>query len=311
MRDDIVFRIYGVHRGRAKDSFFGAFRTRAEADAKIEELAAKQMHGASWAARYHDAGFVIRETKVETDFEIPPRPAPRDRYVVKTESLSNGPGVWPSTNVEVYRRSAEAIEPVGTYLRNYGLLQTFEPFRQGDRDFALISRDYTATAVMDLATGAIVAEETPSASGFCPVGFYVPDWWDVNDDSIIPGSESWDADCEWPTGRFGFVWGCVWGDDSSWKVQHLDLSRVSDGVIARDERYGYLALVTDGWDPPWRDLDRTLTSPPSRPPPFIEVSSHAGVARVDFRTELRFDMATGKLNEWPLKTLTREESGPE
>jgi len=31
---------------------------------------------------------------------------------------------------------------------------------------------------------------------------------------------------EWPSdGAFGFIWGCVWGDDASWKVQYLDLSR--------------------------------------------------------------------------------------
>lgn len=31
---------------------------------------------------------------------------------------------------------------------------------------------------------------------------------------------------ELPKGDFGFVWGCIWGDDSSWKVQYLDLSRI-------------------------------------------------------------------------------------
>lgn len=66
----------------------------------------------------------------------------------------------------------------------------------------------------------------------------------MNDDSIIPGSEYWDGDKEWPTGLFGFVWGCYWGDDTSWKVQHLDLSRVQEGIIARDNRFGYVELAT-------------------------------------------------------------------
>lgn len=57
----------------------------------------------------------------------------------------------------------------------------------------------------------------------------------------------WDAGRRdpWPAaGDFGFVWGCVWGDDSSWKVQNLDLSAVQDGVIRRDERFGYLKLMS-------------------------------------------------------------------
>ena len=118
---------------------------------------------------------------------------------------------------------------------------------------ALISRDYTRTAVLDLASGMVIAEETQDASpgaGFCPVGFYVPDWWDVNDGSRLPGSEHWCADDEWPIGDFGFVWGCYWGDDSSWKVQYLDLTRVQQGVISRDARFGYVELATFGFKSP-------------------------------------------------------------
>jgi hypothetical protein len=62
---------------------------------------------------------------------------------------------------------------IASYDRNYSMLQTFEPFRQGERAFALISTHYTATSVMDLNTGQIVAAEEPAANGFCPVGFYV------------------------------------------------------------------------------------------------------------------------------------------
>lgn len=40
----------------------------------------------------------------------------------------------------------------------------------------------------------------------------------------------------------GFVSGCVWGDDSSWKVECLDLTRVSEGVLKRDSRLGYFEL---------------------------------------------------------------------
>ncbi len=41
---------------------------------------------------------------------------------------------------------------------------------------------------------------------------------------------------------FGFVAGCIWGDDSSWKIQYLDLSEADKGILRRDDRFGYIAL---------------------------------------------------------------------
>jgi len=303
MRGDVVFRIYGVHEGRAEDYFFDAFRSRAEADAEIAKLAAKDMHGSNWAARYHNRGFVIREHVVETDFEIPPLPKPRDKYFVETVK-TNPPGTWDSTRVEVFRRRGTSDrERVGGYVRNYGMLQTFEPFRQGTRELALISRDYTKTAVMDLASGDIVAEETEATpgGGFCPVGFYVPDWWDVNDGSIIPGHAYWDADNEWAAGAFGFVWGCFWGDDTSWKVQYLDLRRVQEGVIARDERFGYVRLATAGYSSPC--LRSSPGEGPSHPPPFIAVEKSGGRVSLVFAVELGFDLESGKVDEHQYASL--------
>jgi hypothetical protein len=40
----------------------------------------------------------------------------------------------------------------------------------------------------------------------------------------------------------GFVAGCLWGDDSSSKIQYLDLSRVEEGIVQRRERFGYIEL---------------------------------------------------------------------
>src|SRR5215471_20205604 len=41
---------------------------------------------------------------------------------------------------------------------------------------------------------------------------------------------------------FGFVAGCIWGDDSSWKIEFLDLSAIANGVIKRDARFGYIEM---------------------------------------------------------------------
>lgn len=287
MRGDIVFGVYGTHEGRAQDSFFGTFLTRVAAEARAQQLAANEV----WARESHNRGIVVREIVVDTDFEIPSLPKPRDKWAVEIVQLS-APETWPTVDVKVFRRDAHGHTPVATYHRNLTMFATFEPFRQGGRDFALVSRNYVATAVLDLATGEIIAEE-PIEDGFCPAGFYVPDWWDVNDGSIIPGSEYWRADREWPCGDFGFVWGCHWGDDTSWKVQHLDLSRISEGIITRTERYGYLPIANHGWTPPWLDLERAHDAPRSPPPPFLRVTRHAGVAEVSIVTTTHFNLDTG------------------
>ena len=304
MRGDVVYRVYGIHEGREKDNFFGAYRTRDEAQTKIADLNSRTMDGRNWARQYHNQGFAIREAIVDTDFEIPPCPKPRDKYVAGCSPKPNRPGTWDSTIVEVFRRlgSPGPLERICEYERSYAMLQTFEPFRQGTKEFALISRDYTRTAVLDLDTGNVLAEETgqpgvPPGWGFCPVGFYVPDWWDVNDGSVIPGSELWNADHEWPTGDFGFVWGCIWGDDSSWKVQYLDLSQVQEGVIRREERFGNLELATFGYKCPCLSPD-TNTQDRSAPPPFISVSRYEGAARVTFEVEMEFNLESGEPNEW-------------
>lgn len=41
---------------------------------------------------------------------------------------------------------------------------------------------------------------------------------------------------------FGFVAGCIWGDDSTWKIQYLDLSEVEKGILKREEKFGYIEL---------------------------------------------------------------------
>jgi hypothetical protein len=294
MRGDIVYRVYGVHEGREQDWHFGTFRTRTDAEAEIAKRKAHE--GGSWVTKYHNKGLVVREAAVETDFEIPSQPKPRDKYAVKVTRTSP-PGTWTTIRVDILRRDlgSGSLEKICSYDRRYSMIHTFEPFRQGDKEFALISRNYTSTDVLDLGTGNVIAIEPEAASGFCPVGFYVPDWWDLHTGTVIPGSESWDADLEWPTGQFGFVWGCHWGDDTSWKVQYLDLSRIQEGVITRDARFGYVELATATHEPPWLDLD---AKGPSTPPPFIRVSRYEGALHVSFDVEMEFDLVTGKPKEW-------------
>jgi len=288
MRGDTVYRVYGRHEGREKDTCFGTFADRPSAEAEAAKLALRE----PWASEYHNLGFAVVPHIVDTDFVIPSLPVPREEYFVETQEHKS-PGVWPTTTVRVHKRGMS--DPVAVYERNYLMLSTFEPFRQGSRRFALISPDYVSAAVLDLESGEVVAQE--QEPGFCPVGFYVPDWWDIhclNGRHDIPGSNYWNADSEWwPDGSFGFVWGCFWADDYFSKVQLLDLSRVRDGVIRREERFGYLPVDTRGYLSPCLDPDFIPAEFPKEPPPFIHLYRNPGRTVVRFTAirEYNFDTA--------------------
>ena len=45
-------------------------------------------------------------------------------------------------------------------------------------------------------------------------------------------NEYWKSHIIWhlPERVHGFVAGCVWGDDSSWKIEYLDLSKADEGI---------------------------------------------------------------------------------
>lgn len=248
---------------------FGARRVRAEA----EQVLAQAIERVASAGGRNDR-YWIEEIDTEGLFEIPPLPKPRDRYTTRVTARKK-PGSWATSHVEVL----DGDTVIAAYDRNYSMLGTFEPFRQDDRDFALISPHYTATSVMDLATGEIIAAEQQDAGGFCPVGFYVPDWHDIHDGTILPGSMQWrPADHEWPCGDFGFVWGCIWGDDSAWKVQYLDLSGIRRGELRRDDRFGYVRLATRPGVPASE---------------FIRCASWQGRRSVELVVEQSYDLGTG------------------
>lgn len=265
-----IYEIRSIARRDGKPHSWGACYSRAEAEALLVERATGE--NKKWADKYHERWW-IEEIDTTGLFEIPPSPPPRERFSTKTTEVDTGDGTWDTLHVDVLD---DAGRIVADYDRNHwNLYQTFEPFRQGDRILALISSDYTATSVMDLATGKVIATEEPDAMGFCPIGFYVPDWWDINDGSVVPGSTYWDEDHEMPKGDFGFVWGCIWGDDASWKVQYLDLSRVQEGKVLRDERFGYIELASH---------------PKLQPKEFIKCSFYRGKRKVTFSVLASFDL---------------------
>lgn len=271
-------KIYEVRGDGSSDRplSYGARRTREEAELLLGESKGRVARVGGRVDRWW-----IEEIDTTGLFEFPSLPTPRQRFTTRVEPRKV-PGSWATAHVDVY----DEDNVVASYDRNYSMLQTFEPFRQGERCFALVAPDYTATSVIDLQTGKVIASEEQSPTGFCPVGFYVPDWWDIHDGSVLPGSTHWSIDMEWPTrGDFGFVWGCIWGDDSSWKVQYLDLSEVQQGQIRRDERFGYLELAA---------------RPDAVGKEFIRIWSSAGTRHVEFTLLETYDLVTGqRLNQNP------------
>jgi hypothetical protein len=186
-------------------------------------------------------------------------------YVTKvTERNPIREGVWSTLLVEVVRSSDGSV--VGSYERNYPtLFNTFCPFVKAGREYALYSPDYTGTRVLELPSCRDLGGEERSADGFCPLDYFVP----VDPDTAEAGD-------------VGFVAGCIWGDDTSWKLQALDLSAVESGKLARDDRFGYLEL------PDGLRLSEAITV--HRCDPHAECEGFW----IEVTAALRFELATGR-----------------
>lgn len=181
----------------------------------------------------------------------------------------NGKGYWNSVTVEVLFNG----NAIGSYIRHYHsyTVETFHPFLYRGEWFALYSSNYTATRVAKLSPDNFedwCGEESHSG-GFCPTAFYVPrfkviselfrekwlktkhfendypdneleDYYDLEKDiSLDSEIARYEGEhyCE-----YGFLSGCVWGDDISWKLRFIDLSQLSDKVLKIEEKFGYFEL---------------------------------------------------------------------
>jgi hypothetical protein len=200
----------------------------------------------------------------------------REKYTVVADTYrtpTQKEGTWNQLMVSVFLNKEDGSSTkIGSYIRSYGTMyNTWEPFEQDGKEYALCSPDYWRTSVMALPSCEIIATEdltytdektgekkNGSSAGFCPRDFFVlgrhdepMDDEDDNGFTIYDGNIDENNDYN-PSGsveknnevlgKFGFVAGCMWGDDHSDKIQFLDLSRISEGIITRDDRFGYLEL---------------------------------------------------------------------
>jgi len=149
--------------------------------------------------------------------------------------IDNRPGEWCSQRIGVFQVDNKDIENpkiLGTYIRNYSyLMDTFAYAKINGRYFALYSPDYTSTRVLEIKPDIGIEDiggEDHHPYGFCPAEFHF-----VYDD---------ESDDEDPNPSFALVAGCIWGDDTSWKIQYIDIDRIEEGIITRDDRFGYIQL---------------------------------------------------------------------
>ena len=186
-------------------------------------------------------------------------------------------GRWAMARLRVFDGETQ----IGAYERNFPPYaeQTFEPFEWNGAWFALYSPDYTSTRVMSLPDCRDIGGEEPSPHGFCPVEFLVPRYreatyhlptgktvtgWEFHEEDAPSAETEFGA---WVTVPTGFVAGCIWGDDRSWKLQCIDIALAAQGRIERSERFGFVelpksatlsaSLQFDRFPPHW-DLRMTL-----------------------------------------------------
>lgn len=178
---------------------------------------------------------------------------------------------WNYNDIEVFKDGVS----IGGYERSYSSFATttFYPFQASDGEwYALYSKDYTATRVAKLGdTFEDWCGEEGSGFGFCPVEFFVPpyhsylheyefrgekksytsrDFLDAEYDSLeefMSIAEEVKHYPEFETGyaEFGLMCGCIWGDDSSWKIRHIDLSGIPDKVLKITDKFGYFEMPND------------------------------------------------------------------
>lgn len=195
------------------------------------------------------------------------------RYLARElAQVERGPGIWNGLKVGVFRVLDGKEERIGEYSRNYGTnFNCFHPFRRNGADFALYSPDYTCTRVLELPACRDIGGEEPESDGFCPVDYHIPSFirqeyrssglkepfvqtiWEPEETDLVERTIEWGEPGKRETSTyraltprtwvpFGFVAGCHWGDDASWKIQYLDLSKAQQGIVKRDERFGYIVL---------------------------------------------------------------------
>lgn len=187
------------------------------------------------------------------------------RYSAKViEKIETGQNTWKRLRIGIFEQTyGEEPVQIGSYIRNYSsFYDTFFPFKhKNGKWYALYSKEYTATHIMELPSCKDLDGEKNASNGFCPTGYYVPNYLEMSyyskkkkeevfyEDDQVPEDDIWENgwdEFNWNDLKyrdFGFLCGCIWGDDWSWKIQYIDLSEADKGIIKMSEKFGYIWLT--------------------------------------------------------------------
>lgn len=172
-------------------------------------------------------------------------------YHIEVKKFKSTNDQWDSEHVEIYHKYIK----IGEYTRNYPSCaeDTFFPFRLNNKDYALYSKDYMYSAVMSLPDCKTIWSENSIEYNqhFCPAEFYVPRYFIDSftiGDKVVSYNAYLDYNNDDSEGKdihytkFGLVSGCKWGDDTHYKVELIDFSKIEDGIITRSNIFGYCEL---------------------------------------------------------------------
>lgn len=179
------------------------------------------------------------------------------------------PNAWNVVDVEILQDD----RVIGRYTRGYPAYseRTFHPFKHEGVWYTLYSESYTKLQVARLQNDQGEPTFEPwcedsggTHPGFCPTEVYIPQVkehlrsYRMGDEEVEYWQAIWDAQSEYNEpeeegepppketklsfASFGFLCGCYWGDDSSWKIRFIDLSQVHNKVMKISERWGYCPL---------------------------------------------------------------------
>lgn len=147
-------------------------------------------------------------------------------YLITTQKVSGKPGFWAVVNVEIRRGNVLVFEFTRQY-PSFGL-ETTRIFSLEGQDVLVYSENYETLNFFNLTKREAITlneESKKQICGFCPTDILVPKFI-VDDDVYI---------CDGGTNGefhdFAFVSGCVWGDDSSWKLNILDMKNLLRGAV--------------------------------------------------------------------------------
>ncbi len=182
-----------------------------------------------------------------TDFVSEMTPKADGEFFVRVEGIEMRKECWNTRRIHIFDKDQNEIGSFERDYPNYGI-RTFEPFRSDGRWYALYSPHYQKTAVMTLPECESWCEVEDDR--FCPTEHFVPRYYvhefEANDKMHAFVHTEYDGDddsCEFTEYHpFGFVSGCVWGDDSSWKIQYLDLSEIAEKRIGKLAKFGYVEI---------------------------------------------------------------------